>query len=76
MGEGRLEGLRVNIVEIVICPWLNLHVHFLSAIVPLHLALPIPESVGSFQPLVVLHAHSTSFAERQRGSTPALCLLP
>lgn len=73
VGEGRVEGLRMNSV---ICPWLNLHVHYLSAIVPLRLALPIPESVGSFQPLVVLHAHSTSFAERQRGSTPALCLLP
>ena len=50
----------------VSCPPLSLFV----------LLCPLAESVGSVQPLVVLHAHLTSFAERQRGCSPALGLLP
>lgn len=36
----------------------------------------ITESAGSFQPLVVPHAHPASVAEGQCGSTAAFCLLP
>lgn len=68
--------MRMSDMARTLCPWWALQVHFLSAIAPLCLALPLAESVGSAQPLVVLHAHLTSFAERQRGRTPALGLLP
>lgn len=62
--------------EPAVCPRLNLHVHSCLPSSLLVSLCPVSESVGSVQPLVVLHAYPTSFAERQRGRTPALRLLP
>lgn len=54
-----------NVFEVLTCSLLPSFLHFSAW----------PESGWSFRPLVVLHAHTPSFAERQCGSSLSSCIL-
>lgn len=63
-GRGKISSF-FNIFKVLMCSLLPSFLHFSAW----------PESGWSFRPLVVLHAHTPSFAERQCGSSLSSCIL-
>lgn len=63
-GRGEI-GSFSNVFKVLTCSLLPSFLHFSAW----------PESGWSFRPLVVLHAHTPSFAERQCGSSLSSCIL-